>query len=463
MRDLNFARYDDNIAVLAKERDAEWKERELDKALERVSPAKPVDELTKNAAMVERQRSRVCPSNYLHGSDAAGDNFAKELYCGAEWCPICGGRDSAVHKRRFASWLPKARQVKNLGLMVIEWPLASRNKVRSRRELEAAGKIAVAVLNGNYELKKRRSAGMVRNGEAAELKVKYFSRGMRRWHYFGDVDAELEQLHLKFETIGGDPPADLPAAAVKSNVHLNVLLDSGYIPKSWLKHVVYNLREALNEPKLIVHYGYTKEPGRMVHMLKYTTRATFKDIAWDEWLAGQLYGFRNMRSWGVWRDEPVWSLDDLPADAKKEVEGVNYAAVESLGRSICYKDGLPITWSKPRPISELYNMPLKVELGAGYYELPSVKPPEVRLSEGLLMYARRLSVLAAADRQREREIEQFNLETAYYGDILLQKEAELEAELKRVDELGEQLTLNEPPLSPAQHKTHRGGWASWLK
>lgn len=338
-------------------------------------------------AIAEHQAARVgtCPSHYIHGSDKAGHNFAKELYCGAEWCPICGKKSSPPHKRRIASILPKLQQLDRLGYMVIEWPLATRDKLRSRKALSEAGKIITSVLNGSYEVKKRRKEGILTNSEAAELKARYFDKGIRRWHYFGDIEREISKLGITWQT---DRPAGDTEPTVKTNIHCNVLTDSGFLVASWLRHIQYNLREALNEPNLIVHYGYTRNTRKMVHIAEYVTRATFLDIKWDKWLAGQLYGFRNMRSWGVWNAPAVWQFDD-------KVFSFNIQAVNSLGESRCYLDNLPITWSKPRPIRLLDREPVKEELGAGYYRLADT-PHYLPIQEDPSARARRLVMLALA-------------------------------------------------------------------
>jgi len=369
--------------------------------------AEPIDAELTTEALAERitAKAATCPSSWLHGSDKAGHRFAKELYCGAEWCKICGKKDSVSHNRRYEAWLPKAQQVKRLGMFVIEFPLASRNKPRSRKALEAYGKLAVKVLSGNYEVAGRRARGdMLRRGEVARIKSRWLPRGMRRWHYFGDVAKELKKLGLK-DLFSPEPePVSALVPTVKSNVHLNCLVDSGYILKPRLLHIVDTLRRAFNEPKLIVHYGYTDKPGAMVHMLKYTTRATFGDIKWDKSLATQLYGFRNMHSWGVWQDTPVWELQE--ADIS-EAEAENMLKRRSLGESRCYKDNLPITWSKPIAIKALRDMPDKISLGVGYYELPDIAPPKEHVKEPFDMRIRRLIVantrqLKAEAQERER-------------------------------------------------------------
>ncbi len=383
--------------------------------------AEPVKVPEQVAARIAGGRvgSRVgkCPENWLHGSTSAGERFAKELYCGSEWCPVCGKKGSVSHNRRFEAWLPKAQQCKQLGLMVIEFPLSSRNKPRSKKALGEYGKLAVEVLTGSYEAKSRRRNGeTLLHGEVAEIKARHFSRGMRRWHYFGDVKKELGKLNLDgFTTF--EPEPDILASKVKSNCHLNVLLDAGYLPKPWFEHIVFTLRIAFNEPRLIVHYGYVKEPGRIVHLLKYTTRSTFLDYKWDEYLAGQLYGFRNMRSWGKWLDEPVWSLPEAGIKGK---EAENMLKRRELGKGVSYKTGLLITWSKPRPIVELKETIAKggcVDLGSGYWELPSVEPPKSHIdeSEGIAEQRRLLvkakEVVEAKERASLRGVPRDILET----------------------------------------------------
>ena len=373
------------------------------RAYAEVNDVKPIGAELKTEALAELIGSKVgkCPSTWLRGSDDNGHNFGKELHCGAEWCPVCGKKDSKAHLRRFARWLPKAQQLKALGLMVIEFPLASRDKPRSRKSLEYYGKLAVKVLTGAFEVAGKRKRGdILRRGEVAEIKAKHFSRGMRRWHYFGDVLKELKKLGMS-DVFTAEAEVSALVPAVKSNCHLNMLLDAGYIPKPWLRHLVKTLRIAFNEPNLIVHYGYVSEPGAMVHLLKYTTRATFLDYKWDKWLVGQLYGFRNMHSWGVWSEPSVWALDELLGEAKTEVEGLDIEAINSLGKSLCYKCGLPIRWSKPRPIAELRGMGDKVDLGAGYFTLPDVAPPVAPLNENTAMRWRRY--IAEAQRQLTKE------------------------------------------------------------
>ena len=242
--------------------------------------------------------------------------------------------------------LDKTTQMEGMGYWVVEWPLVSRDGLKTQEALSCAGK-------------------MVRK----TMKDLGFERGLSRWHWFGEQSDRY-------------------------NPHLNVLVDGKHIPLSKLERMKAKLRYALNEPSLIVHYSYRQTPGEMVHTLKYITRATFLDAKWDIPLALELRGFRNQSWWGAnkWTNEAKWSMDDLEGEAKKEVEDVDVKAIESLGKGISPKTGGKIHWGKPLPIETLHGGELDIEvgslkvklkmpglkrrsLGAGYYELERVPPP----------------------------------------------------------------------------------------
>ncbi|GAI35740.1 unnamed protein product, partial [marine sediment metagenome] len=129
-----------------------------------------------------------------------------------------------------------------------------------------------------------------------------------------------------------------------------------------------------------VNYRYRRLPGEKVHILKYVTRATFRDFEWDSDVAMQLHGFRNQLWWGrgLWDQEPTWSLEELEGAAREDVGELDPRAVESLESGKCPRCGLLITWSKPVLIEVLESVE-KRSLGAGYWELPPVRPPPAEL------------------------------------------------------------------------------------
>jgi len=241
--------------------------------------------------------SEDCCSKWaVIGQCADGHTVAKEILCGREWCPVCGEEWSKAHQRRFARWLPKAQQIAKMGYWVIEWPDASRSKLRTKRELSDMGKLVkVCFVELGYR------------------------RGLRRWHWFGD------QRQGKF------------------NPHLNLLIDGCHISKERLELIKEELREKLNEPSLIVNYHYRNTVKQMVHTLKYVTRATFLFRSWDDELASGLFNFQNSNYWGVWHDEIAWSLDE----AAGELGDANFERVKQIQAGLCPVCGKPLKWSRP--------------------------------------------------------------------------------------------------------------------
>lgn len=247
----------------------------------------------------------TCGGLAIVGRCENGHVFAKQLLCGREWCATCGQDWSSTHQRRFSRMLPKAQQIESMGYFVIEWPIASRDRLRSKQALSDVGKR----VKGAFQ-----ALG--------------YKRGLRRWHYFGDKGRGY-------------------------NPHLNVLVDGGYLSAGDLESVKMFLRAQLGEPQLIVNYHYRQTVSEKVHSLKYITRATFLDRSWDEELAAGLYNFQNGNYWGRWQDAPAWSLDDLGESKESEVGQVDFEAVAQLQSGLCPCCSEPLTWKRKKDVRRM--------------------------------------------------------------------------------------------------------------
>jgi len=297
-----------------------------------------LESVAKRSLSLEAELERVCPAGVITGSCANGHRFAMKVYCGREWCQVCSGKweqGQAMkpgHARRFARWYPKAQQMAGVGYWTFTIPQELRAKYRTKKAL---GELAHDI----QEL----------------LKSWGFSRGLRRWHYFGDRSQEWHP-------------------------HLNCLVDGGFIDRRELRKLRREYSCLLGVKLAIAEYHYFDSPGEKVHALTYVTRATFLDWRWDPDMARELKGFRNQLWWGSkqWHREPVWSLDDLPGEPEAGTSDVDTKAVASLEMGVCPRCGLPITWERFLPISVLPELGGR-ELGAGYWELPYVRPPPYRL------------------------------------------------------------------------------------
>jgi hypothetical protein len=270
------------------------------------------------------KKVKKCPGWMIVGQCVNGHRYAKELHCGKEWCQVCGQDGSIAHKRRIARLMPKLQQVTSLGYFVIEFPDDYRKvpyRTYSKKGIRSSTNRVVGVLAGARYHGKRQGG--------------YFARGLLRWHWFGD------KLQGKW------------------NPHINVIIDAGYIPDAKLDIIKAKLKQALTCPDLIVNYSYTDQVPKKVHILKYVTRATFKDESWNEKMAVQLFGFRNIRWWGDWNQPAVWTnSDELPA-------------ISALESGHCPECGEPLSWGKPVDILWLQIERVANPLGDGYYELDS--------------------------------------------------------------------------------------------
>lgn len=265
------------------------------------------------------------PGYFIRGVCENGHSFAKELLCGREWCPVCGQDDSTAHMRRVARWLPKAQQMATMGYFVFTIPEHTRYLYRTKKKLSL--------------LTKKLIAGDTKLHMPGLLKSMGFERGLCRWHWFGDES----------ETF---------------NPHLNVIVEAGHLPKSKLAEIKRAWAGILGVDMADVHYSYTRQPGKMFHILKYVTRATFHVLQWDEYLAAHIYNFRNMRAWGKWDDLPVWECTE-----KEKLAGVS-----ELESGVCPECGTPISWAgKPLLMAFLKvwaGAGMAKPLGAGYWRLP---------------------------------------------------------------------------------------------
>jgi hypothetical protein len=346
--------------------------------------------------------------------ESGNHHFAKRIYCGKEWCPICGEKRSPAHNRRIARVLPKAMQIREMGYFVIEFPdmyrhlgaggmspdeINGRAWCYSKKDLQDTTRRIVDTLAGKRMGRRGRVGG-------------FFSRGLLRWHWFGD------------EVTG------------KWNPHANVLVDSSFIENEKLEAIKATLRQALNVPDLIVHYSFYDKPGQMFQKVEYITRATFRDYDWNPYMANELFNFRNQRWWGTWKDAPAWGADQLE---ETDVDGL--LDIGKLQGGICpdcgqplrtlYRsklDGHEVKWTRPIDSTWLIIWNAHEIAGTGYHRIPEsqwtgkdLSPGEyIRLQE-LEQEAREkpsVSYVAVLARQRMNRIRASKESESWFDDII---------------------------------------------
>jgi len=276
---------------------------------------------------VKLPHGRMCGSLCLTGQDEDENRIAKRLVCGREWCPLC--RDIS-HRRRIARVLPRLMQICPMSYIVITFPLEVRSMMRDPQVLALMGKKVRRLL-------RRRGRRKV----------------YTRWHFFGEHG---EKYHP----------------------HLNVLCDGDYLPPEQLAELKDSIRRKLLKRSIAnsigkdleINYSYVRTPRRIMHRVKYVTKASFTDINWDEPLAHALYGFHNGCFAGTWNDPPRWKLTGT--DKK-------FNALLPLAEGKHPQSGKPIVWSKEPIPWVLVLMEEPVDIGGGYYLLPPIRPPPNRL------------------------------------------------------------------------------------
>lgn len=276
-----------------------------------------------------------CGRFAISGVCENGHRAAMVINCGREWCPRCGQQKSDAHKRRYGRLLPKVQQMRTMGLFTITFPEGERSKLRGKVELGNITKKVIQVM---------KSYG--------------YKRGIIRWHWFGECSCscgQVKKFGQWYDEAGKRAGIICPKCGKKDyyttknnyHPHLNLIIDAGKLEKNKLDNIKTSLRTSVNA--LVVHYGYSNKPGKMLHRIRYITRATFKAVAWDPELADILKGFRNIRCWGTrtryfegyWNGRIAWNLKDLKKEDRKDVEDIKEIETSYL-KCPC---GCNITWS----------------------------------------------------------------------------------------------------------------------
>ena len=370
-----------------------------------------------------------CGVSWVNGKCQEGHEFAKEILCGNDFCPTCGMRNSAAHKRRASRIIPMVQQLgdRGLGYFVLEFQEQDRAKFHGADALQEAGRLAGAVYRdfgkphcpicdkvGKWDDKQSawvcptspKKHGIIQTGYAGTQK---FMRGLRRWHFFGDPPCpkcgrpgrwDRDGEHWSCKRHGAFDVADVPPDTVKFHPHLNVLIDSGLLPKADLTALQKELSLALlgewhaelnadgSVSKLIagviLHYEFVpglkaapfgkkerklfaeggtdaleqSRKGRYLHRAKYIMHPNFLSLKWDEELAADLINFRNTARWGDWNADPVWKLDE-------QVDSENFFEAVQLGQGLCPFDGSPVVWTA-KIMKFTKNNPFWRDLGGGY-------------------------------------------------------------------------------------------------
>lgn len=269
-----------------------------------------------------------CPGYFLLGECEGQHQYAKEIFCGKEWCPVCGVKGSEGHNRRIQRWLTKAQQMEHMGYWVFTIPPEIRHRYVTRKSLN--------------DLSKRITCGDTSEHIPGVLKSMGFGRGLSRWHFYGD------------ESPGVYAP------------HLNVLIEAARLKPAEVAAIKAEWANILGVEFAVSDYGYKKGARKMASCVSYVTRATFTNLDWSPGLAHELFRFHNTKSWGKWNTEKRWNI------GTQESRGLKLIEIEGKQVCVCPKCDKPIHWTSAQDM-----MWLQIQdaaggahyLGNGYWEL----------------------------------------------------------------------------------------------
>ncbi|MBA7579655.1 hypothetical protein ES708_21529 [subsurface metagenome] len=290
------------------------------------------------------------------GQDEDGNRVAKRVDCGRQWCNLCR---EATQNRRLARLLPRAMQMLPMQYWIIRPPYELMPLLRTKKQ------------RSNFVRKVKKS-----------FKAVGYHRGLTFVHYFGEKSQKFA-------------------------FHLNILVDGGYLEPEILSLLKQKLRRLIYPQRVIERWGdkldiwgsYRDTRPKILHTLRYCTKATFLDWRWDEQLAHSIHRERVVGWWGNWKQNPKWQLPKSEQKLK---------ALASLEQKLHPYSGKPITWSKRLVPLVLVLMENPTEIGSGYYFLPRIRPPPgqpAAIKETLdnLEQQHRSAVQLAHQRARESE------------------------------------------------------------
>lgn len=240
-----------------------------------------------------------CPGYFMTGECSQGHQFATLIHCEKEWCPVCSEKGSTHHRKKVGKWLPKAQSYGSMGYWVFTIPEKIRWKYKTKRALSD---LSSRIVNGD---KSRHIEGVLKQQQG-------YTNGFLRWHFYSEMQPG------------------------KYNPHLNVIVEGGFISLKKIEKIRKAWAKILGCKVVNIDYGYKTTVAEKTACLQYVTRSTFLNEQWDEKLAHELYGFRNMRVFGKFSGEIKW---ELGMETEKEV------VTRKLDNSICPVCGELIEWN----------------------------------------------------------------------------------------------------------------------
>lgn len=266
----------------------------------------------------EAQAVAVCGSktNAVDIRCRAEHRFAKQIFCGRQYCPRCGEKESVIHQQRyFRSW-DRLMYAPALGKVVLTIPEELRDNFKSADmlgKLHRLGWQCVKEVWGRDILMEKKVDGKIEMEVEKGIDI---DGAMTNFHVFGDRKDRNKfhpHINVTFPLCPGIDLVDEEGKAIRgmgrkalwvSKERLEALRDKWYDMLEKLTGKTISLTEDGRERKN-AHYGFRVTDAQKAHWLKYVLRPTVgaerfleQDDDFRKFIATLLVGFHNVRWYG---------------------------------------------------------------------------------------------------------------------------------------------------------------------
>jgi len=226
----------------------------------------------------------------------AEHRFAKQIFCGRQYCPRCGEEDSVIHQQRYSRSWDRLMWAPAFGRVVLTVPEELRDDFKSADMLGKLHRFGWECVKEVWGRDVILEDGEIEKGMAVD-------GSMTTVHLFGDEDEKGD----RFDKFHPHVNVTFPLYSEKLMVsveRLKVLRDKWYGMLEELTGKKISLTEDGRERKN-AWYGYRNTDAQKAHWLKYALRATvgaerFLQLGDDmkEFVVTSLVGFHNVRWYG---------------------------------------------------------------------------------------------------------------------------------------------------------------------
>lgn len=254
--------------------------------------------LNKHGHNEEAQAVAVCggKTNAVDLRCLAEHRYAKQIFCGRQYCIRCGEEDSVIHQQRYSRSWDRLMWAPALGGIVLTVPEEIRNDFKSIDKLGLLHKAGWACVKEVWGRDVVKENGEVEKGIDID-------GAMTTVHLFGDEDEKGDRFDKFHPHVNITFPMILEKPMV-SKERLEALRSGWYDILTELTGEEISLTGDGRERKN-AWYGYRDTEAKKAHWLKYVLRATvgverFLRLSDDmkEFIVTSLMGFHNVRWFG---------------------------------------------------------------------------------------------------------------------------------------------------------------------